>query len=115
MDDNPVHVRVLEVVFGERGIEIAGTAGDGERGIEVVRRVNPRLVVMDLEMPGMDGIEATVHLTARWPELDVVAYTATESPEVDAGFRAAGAIAVFAKGEHYALADLVERRLGLAA
>ena len=104
------HVRLLEVVLGDVGIEVIGTAPDGEKGVEVVAALQPELVVMDLDMPGIDGLEATRRIKDRFPDIDVVAFTATEDPRVRFEFRAAGASAVFLKGDHYELREHILRR-----
>ena len=111
VDDNALHIRVLDVVFLEHGIEVVGSALNGEDGVDVVGQTQPRLVVMDLMMPGIDGMEATRRIKERWPDIDVVAYTSIADPAVAFRFRAAGASAIFEKGEHYALAGYVADRL----
>ena len=113
VDDNPLHIRVLEVVLAERGIEVVASALDGEEGVQVVEDAQPRFVVMDLQMPRMDGITATSIITAQWPEIEVLAYTSTVNADVRARFLEAGARTVFDKGEHYALVDYVRRRIEL--
>jgi DNA-binding NarL/FixJ family response regulator len=55
--------------------EVVGTAGDGQAALEVIERESPDAVLMDLRMPGMDGIEATGRLSATHPGVAVVVLT----------------------------------------
>jgi DNA-binding NarL/FixJ family response regulator len=55
--------------------EVVGTAGDGQAALEVIEREAPDAVLMDLRMPGMDGIEATGRLSATHPDVAVVVLT----------------------------------------
>ncbi len=60
VDDHAVVRRGLEqLLSGVDGIEVVGTAADGATAVEVVARTRPDMVLMDLQMPGVDGVEAT--------------------------------------------------------
>ena len=56
-------------------IEVVGAAGDGEAALEIIERESPDAVLMDLRMPGMDGIEATARLSRSHPDTAVVVLT----------------------------------------
>lgn len=60
-------------------IEVVGEAGDGAEALAQVGATSPDAVVLDLMMPGMDGLEAIVHLRADHPDVPVVAYSAVTS------------------------------------
>ena len=57
------------------GVKVVGTASDGAEAVELVERLRPRVVLMDIRMPVMDGIAATAHITARFPGTHVLMLT----------------------------------------
>ena len=57
-------------------IRVIGEASDGEQAVELVKRRKPDVVVMDVRMPGMDGLEATKKISAETPETAVLIFTA---------------------------------------
>ena len=73
MDDQERWRRLLRDVVGATpGLTAVGEAGSGEASLEAVERLAPRLVVMDVRMPGIGGIEATRRLLASHPGIVVV-------------------------------------------
>ena len=59
--------RIVEILNADVGIEVVGTAANGQEAIEVVKRLNPDAVTMDIEMPVMDGITAVRRIMAESP------------------------------------------------
>ncbi len=88
-----------------KGIEVAGEAAGGQEATERARQDDPDLVLMDLSMPEVDGIEAMRKIHREKPDLPVVILTAHADPGVEKEAREAGASGFLAKGT--ALEDIV--------
>jgi two-component system, cell cycle response regulator DivK len=63
VDDNPTNLKLLSYVLSSQGYDVQ-TAADGSMALEAVRNRRPRLILMDLQLPGMDGLEVTRRLKA---------------------------------------------------
>ncbi len=59
----------------EPGLEVIGEAGDGNAGLDMALRLRPDVVLMDVQLPRMNGVEATAELCAAWPEAKVIILT----------------------------------------
>lgn len=70
--------KILEL---ERQIEVADEAGDGQGAINLVRKLRPQVVLMDINMPGINGIEATKIIKREFPETGVIALTVHQDEE----------------------------------
>ena len=74
------------------GIEVVGEAGDGAEAVEMTERLTPDVVLMDLKMPGTDGVAATRLITSRHQGVRVLVLTTYDAPEwVDDAIRAGAA------------------------
>lgn len=73
------------------GIAIVGEADNGEEAVECVKRLHPDVVVMDVSMPVMDGVEATRVIAKRWPEVRVIGLSMYDDAAVAQRMRDAGA------------------------
>ena len=81
VDDSPAFVRTLCAFFeNDPKVEIVGTASSGHQALVTVGELQPDLVLMDLQMPGMSGLEATRALSRRFPTIPVVMVTAHDMP-----------------------------------
>ncbi|MEU6789920.1 response regulator transcription factor [Nonomuraea angiospora] len=75
-DDQPlIRAGLRMVIDGTSGVEVAGEAGTGAQAVQLARRLRPDVVVMDIRMPGMDGIEATQTIVAESPATRVIMLT----------------------------------------
>jgi len=72
VDDAAFMRRMLGDILVRHGLEIAGEAADGESAIALYNKVRPDLVLMDITMPGMNGIEAVRRIIATDPEARIV-------------------------------------------
>ena len=78
-DDHDLFRRgLMEVLEQEDDIIVVGEARNGQQAIERAGELSPDVVVMDLNMPGQNGIEATAYLTQKWPDLKVLVLTVSE-------------------------------------
>jgi NarL family two-component system response regulator YdfI len=75
-DDHEVIREGLRLILeAEDDFVVVGEAADGREAIELVRDLQPQVVLMDLRMPGMDGLTAIKQLRQQWPDLNVVILT----------------------------------------
>lgn len=65
----------------QAGIEIVGTAGNGEEAIAKVRETNPDVILMDVRMPIMDGVQATAVIKRQWPTCKILMLTTFDDEE----------------------------------
>jgi DNA-binding NarL/FixJ family response regulator len=99
VDDHPSFRRALTAALRMvKDIDVAGEAGGGIEGAERAILLDPDLVVMDLSMPDLDGIEAMRRIHKAKPELPIVILTAHADPGVEKEARDAGASGFVAKG-----------------
>ena len=103
VDDVPEIRRAVGRYLELNGMVVLGEASDGRKALEAVEQLRPDVVVMDMHMPGMDGIQAARELTARHPEVVIVGFTSTEEPRIAQAMREAGIVAHFHKGQLDAL------------
>ena len=80
-DDHPVFREGLVTVLTDRGLDVVAEADSGEAAIEAVQEHAPHVVLMDLAMPGMGGVEATRRIAAEHPSTAVLVVTMNADDE----------------------------------
>jgi DNA-binding NarL/FixJ family response regulator len=81
VDDHDLFRTGLRNLLEEQGVQVIGEAADGQQAIRMVRELAPDVVVMDLNMPGMTGVEATRQVTSLAPLTRVVVLTISDQDE----------------------------------
>ena len=92
VDDNPRFRAVLRTLLErDEGIMVVGEADRGDIVVELAQRHEPHVVLMDLSMPGIDGLEATLALKSQLPGIEVVMLSMTDDAEGIGSVLAGGA------------------------
>lgn len=98
IDDTPDLRDLLRIALSRGGFDVVGEAGDGARGIEVVKAHRPDVVLLDLAMPVMDGIEALPTIRRLCPDAKIVVLSGFGAQQMSARAVAAGADGYVQKG-----------------
>jgi DNA-binding NarL/FixJ family response regulator len=99
VDDHATFVRAVTLLLNDDpDIEVVGTAGDGAEAIELALSRQPDVVLMDINMPGVDGIDATRQIIDAAPHVAVVTLTMFDDDDNVASALASGAVGYLLKG-----------------
>lgn len=98
VEDHVRERRLLRELLEDRGIPVVGEAGNGQEGVELARRLEPDVVLMDLRMPVMNGMDATRQVVSYVPRSQVLILTMYDDPALDRSAIELGAYAYLVKG-----------------
>ena len=99
VDDHPLTRSALAGLLTQHGFDVVGEAADGEEAINAAARLQPDLILLDLSMPGLDGLGALPRLRGAAPECEVVVLTASGTEENLLGAIRGGAAGYLLKSE----------------
>ncbi len=91
VDDSSVVRRVLSTMLTSLGYKVVKTASTGAEAVSAYKTCNPDVVIMDITMPNMDGIEATEKIMASYPDARIIVATSHAEKDVVLRARTAGA------------------------
>ena len=106
-DQAPFRLAARAVLRRLDGFEFAGEASSGPQAIELADTLHPSLILMDINMPDMNGIEATRRIVAGHPDVAVILCSTHDPKDLPAEAAASGAIAYVSK-EHLSAAAIQE-------
>ncbi len=98
VDDHAiVREGICSLLARRKDIEVVGEAADGKRAIDAVVQFDPDVVLMDIQMPGLNGLEATREIHKRFPSTRILVLTQHESKEYVVPLLRAGAVGYITK------------------
>ena len=96
-DHQVIREGLICLIAGQPGIEVVGEAASGQEALDLARQLKPDVVVMDISMPYMDGIETTRQIKAEFPEVRVLGLSMFDDDQSAQSMRLAGAEAFVSK------------------
>lgn len=98
VDDHvPIRAALRRLVAHYHDVRIVGEASDGQQAIELMSSCQPDVILMDIHMPRMNGIEATALISKSWKDAIIIGLCAIEDPHTTDAILQAGALAVVSK------------------
>ena len=99
VDDHPLTREALATLLAGNDFDVVGQASDGQEAIELAGRIRPQLVLLDLSMPGLDGLSALPGLRSAVPDAEVIVLTASGTEDNLLAAIRAGAAGYLLKSE----------------
>jgi CheY-like chemotaxis protein len=97
VDDNSLVRKTLRRIFETSGFEVCGEVGDGDQAVKQAPILKPDLIVLDLSMPRLNGLEAAPLLRRLLPDVPIILFTIYPSVAVQQNARIAGVTSVISK------------------
>ena len=108
VDDSETTRRILRTILGGRHWTVCGEAEDGRSGIEKFQELKPDVVLLDLAMPDIDGIEAARWMSASDPTVPIILFTILGIEGIESAAQKAGIRAIVPKTEAWNLIGSIE-------
>jgi CheY-like chemotaxis protein len=96
-DHEIVREGLASLLLAEPDMEVVAEASDGLEALDLAQSIHPDIVLMDVTMPRLDGIEATRRLKARMPDMPIIGLSMHEKDDMGQAMREAGAVAYLSK------------------
>jgi len=97
-DHDLVRMGISRMLADVRDISVVGEAGSGEDALRLVRELKPHVILMDIQMPGIGGLEATRKLLQNFPDVRILAVTVCDEEPLPTLCMKAGALGYITKG-----------------
>jgi two-component system, chemotaxis family, chemotaxis protein CheY len=108
VDDSEISRRIIGTILRSRHWTVCGEAEDGKDGVEKFQELKPDLVLLDLSMPDMTGIEAAQQMSASNPTIPLILFTILDIEGLRAAAHKAGIQAIVPKSEAWSLIGSIE-------
>jgi two-component system, chemotaxis family, chemotaxis protein CheY len=108
VDDSEISRRIIGTILRSRHWTVCGEAEDGRAGVEKFRELKPDVVLLDLSMPDMTGIEAAQQMSASNPSIPLILFTILDIEGLGAAAHKAGIQAIIPKSEAWSLIGSIE-------
>ena len=97
VDDSSLVRKMLRHIFETAGFDVCGEAGDGDQAVRQAPLLRPDLIVLDLSMPGLNGLQAAPLLKQSLPDVPIILFTIYPSTAIQQNARRAGVTSVISK------------------
>jgi DNA-binding NarL/FixJ family response regulator len=115
VDDSELVRRSLRTVLqANPEWEVCGEASDGETAVEMFKELHPNIVILDFQMPGINGIETARRMSEIAPAVPIVLFTQHASPGLEQHAREVGIRSVVSKTNAFPMVGMIEALLGPA-
>ena len=106
-DFRPFRESVCSLFVRYEALTVVGEAEDGQAAIEMAGRLAPQIIIMDVKMPRIGGVEATRHIKNAFPGIHIIAISAYEDAFLKASMRAVGSSIFVTKDLAHTLPDII--------